>query len=134
MPIRLTSREYRVIAIVAVVVVLSFLVSVKYFWRAFPEASIDFRVNRAGSEKLADTFLRHRGFKMDGYRHAVIFDFNETAKLYLERTQGQERLNELTQGGAGPIRIWRWSHRWFKPLEKEEFGVEITPTGQLVGF
>ena len=32
------------------------------------------------------------------------------------------------------VRLWRWAYRWFRPQQKEEFGVEITPAGELAGF
>src|ERR1700722_12448461 len=133
MPIRLTSRAHRIIGIVVLVAVISLAISVKYFWRAFPEASIDFHVDRSDSTDLAAKFLQEQGVELSSYRHAAIFDYDDTEKLYLERTQGLERMNELT-GANGPIRIWRWAHRWFKPLEKEEFRVAVTPTGEIVGF
>src|SRR6516164_4524061 len=132
MPAKLTSRDYRIIGIVIVVAAASLAISVKYFWRAFPEASIEFKVSREQSARLAEKFLEERGLKIDAYRHASIFDFDETAKLYLERTLGLERLNDLARAG-GRIRIWRWSHRWFKPLEKEELRVQITPAGEVAG-
>jgi membrane protease YdiL (CAAX protease family) len=134
MPIKLTSKEYRIIAIVLIVSALSLVISLKYFWRAFPEASIDFRVNRGDSEELAEKFLAEYGFSLETHHHAVIFNYDDRAKLYLERTQGLPRMNQLTQAVTGPIHIWRWSHRWFKPLEKEEFRVDVSPAGGIVGF
>ncbi len=131
MPIKLTSENYKIIVAAGLVSAISLAVSVKYFWRAFPEASIEFRVNRDDSEPLAHKFLTERGIKVEGYRHAAIFDFDDDAKVYLERTQGLERMNRLTRG---PIHLWRWTHRWFRPQQKEEFRVEITPQGQVVGF
>ncbi|PYV22991.1 MAG: hypothetical protein DMG24_15195, partial [Acidobacteria bacterium] len=131
MPIRLTAAQYRIIALVVVVAALSSGVSLKYFWRAFPEASIDLRVNRDDSAPLATKFLRDRGFRVDAYLHAAIFAYDDDAKVYLERTQGLDRMNQLTRG---PIRLWRWSHRWFKPQQIEEFRVDVTPTGEVVGF
>ena len=131
MPIKLTSREYRIIAVVVVMAGISLAIGVKYFWRAFPEASIEFRVTRGDSEPLAQQFLAGRGIQWQGYRHAAIFEYDDEAKVYLERTQGLERMNTLTHG---PIRLWRWTHRWFKPLQKEEYRVDITPTGEMVGF
>jgi len=131
MPIRLSSKDYRVIAVAVAVSALALSVSVKYFWRAFPEASIDFRVNRAESQPLAEKFLAQRGVGPAGYRHAAVFGYSEETKLYLERTQGLERMNQLTRG---PIRLWRWSHRWFKPQQKEELRVDVTPSGEVVGF
>ena len=66
-----------------------------------------------------------------GYRHTAVFDYDDDAKVYLERTQGLARMNTLTRG---PIHLWHWSHRWFKPQQKEEFRVDVTPAGQVVGF
>ncbi len=131
MPIKLTSSDYRVIAVAVVVAGLSLGIGVKYFWRAFPEAAIDFRVNRDDSAPLAEKFLSERGLRLEGYRHAAVFNFDDSAKVYLERTQGLEQMNQLTRG---PIRLWRWSHRWFRPQQKEEFRVDIAPAGDVVGF
>jgi len=130
-PIRLTSSEYKVIAVAVVVSAMSLGVGVKYFWRAFPEAAIEFRVNRDDSVPLARQFLAARGIRPDGYRRVAIFDYDEQTKVYLERTQGLERMNGLTRGA---IRLWRWSHRWFKPQQQEEFRVDVTPAGEVVGF
>jgi membrane protease YdiL (CAAX protease family) len=110
---------------------ISLAIGVKYFSHAFPEAAIEFRVNRDDSTPLATRFLADRGMSTHGYRHAAVFDFDDNAKVYLERTQGLDRMNTLTRG---PIQLWHWSHRWFKPQQKEEFRVEVTPSGQVVGF
>jgi membrane protease YdiL (CAAX protease family) len=131
MPTKLTSIEYRVIAIAVIVMGVSLGVGVKYFWRAFPEAAIEFRVNRDDSAPIARQFLAQRGIRLEGYRHAAVFRYDDDAKVYLERTQGLERMNGLTRG---PIRLWRWSHRWFKPQQQEEFRVDVTPAGEVVGF
>jgi len=131
MPIKLTSAEYRIIAVAGVVMAVSLGVGVKYFWRAFPEAAIEFRVNRDDSEPLARRFLASRGVRLEGYRHVAVFRYDEDVKVYLERTQGLERMNGLTRG---PVRLWRWSHRWFKPQQQEEFRVDVTPAGGAVGF
>jgi membrane protease YdiL (CAAX protease family) len=131
MPVKLTSKQYRTIGIVIAVAAASLAIGVKYFWRAFPEAAIEFRVNRADSEPIASKFAAARGAKLAGYRHAAIFDYDGQAKVYLERTQGLERMNALTKG---PVHLWRWSHRWFKPEQKEEYRVDVTPTGQVVGY
>ena len=131
MPIKLTSTEHKIIAIVVLVAALSLGVGAKYFWRAFPEASIDFRVNRDDSAPIAEKFLAERGVRVEGYRHAAVFDFDDAAKVYVERTQGLERMNSLTRG---PLRLWRWSHRWFKPQQQEEYRVDVTPAGEVVRY
>jgi membrane protease YdiL (CAAX protease family) len=131
MSIKLTARDYRLIVIAVAVMVVSLAIGVKYFWRAFPEAAIEFRVNRDSSLSIAAKFLAERGIHVEGYRHAAIFDYDDQAKVYLERTQGLERMNALTRG---PLRLWRWSHRWFRPQQQEEFRVDVTPAGEVVGF
>src|SRR5207249_926817 len=66
-----------------------------------------------------------------GYRHASIFDFDDDAKVFLEREVGVEKSTKLLNS---TIRLWRWEHRWFRPLQKEEIKVEITTKGEPVGF
>jgi membrane protease YdiL (CAAX protease family) len=131
MPVKLTSRERRIIVVAIAVAALSLVIGIKYFSRAFPEASLNLRVNRTESRSVAEQFLASRGFHPDGYRHAAIFQYDDQAKLYLERTQGLAKMNQLARG---PVHLWRWSNRWFKPQQKEEFRVEVSTQGQVVGF
>ena len=131
MPIKLTTSDSKTIIGAILIAAVSLAIGVKYFSRAFPEAAIQFRVNRDDSAPLAEKFLAERGFKLDGYRHAAAFDYDDQAKVYLERTQGLERMNRLTRG---PIHLWHWSHRWFKPQQEEEFRVDMTPAGEVAGF
>ncbi|HEV2722461.1 MAG TPA: type II CAAX endopeptidase family protein, partial [Thermoanaerobaculia bacterium] len=32
------------------------------------------------------------------------------------------------------VRLWWWHHRWFRPLQEEEFAVDVAPTGEIVGY
>ena len=130
-PIKLGSREYKTIGIFLLVAAVSLGFALKYFTRAFPEATLDLRITRAQAQSIAEAFLAKRDLKVRGYEHAEVFSYDDEGKLYLERTQGLTRLNQLT---AGPIHMWRWSNRWFRPLEKEEFRVDVTPKGEVVGF
>ena len=131
MPIKLTGRDFRIIAAGLLVAAASLAVGIKYFRRAFPEASIAFHVTRDDSEPLARDFILARGAKPEGYLHAAVFGFDDQAKVYLERTQGLERLDALTNG---PVHLWRWSNRWFKPQQIEEYRVDVAPSGQIVGY
>jgi len=131
MPVKLTSAHYRIIGITVLLAAASLGVAIKYFSRAFPEASIDFKVSRAGSQSIASSFLAAHQLDVQGYRHAAAFDYDDDTKLYLERTLGLERMNQLT---SGPIHLWRWSHRWFKPQQIEEFRVDVTPQGAVAAF
>ncbi|MDE3178943.1 MAG: CPBP family intramembrane metalloprotease [Acidobacteriota bacterium] len=131
MPVKLKARQYIIIAAAVAVSAVSLVIALKYFSRAFPEATLHLRVDRGESGRIARDFLAARGFRLAGYQHAAAFQYDDTAKLYLERTQGLRRMNQLT---SGPVHLWRWTHRWFRPQQKEEFSVDVTPSGQVVGF
>jgi membrane protease YdiL (CAAX protease family) len=104
---------------------------VRNFYRAFPEASIDFKVSRDDARNVAGKFLGDQGYGLAGYRQAAQFTYDEEAKTFLERELGLERANRIM---GRRVRLWRWGYRWFRPLQKEEYNVEITPLGQLAGF
>ena len=101
------------------------------FPRAFPEASIDFQVNRTQSATVAGTFLLGQGHDLGRSKHASIFAYDEDAKIFLERELGLERAQGVY---ADPVRLWRWDHRWFVPHEKEELRVAITTDGRVVRY
>ena len=128
---RLYRKDLRLIGICAVVAAVSLFVGVKYFFRAFPEASIEFRTTKESSLPLAASFLAEAGIDPKGYRHASIFWFDEDAKVFIERELPVEERTKLLEG---TVRLWRWRHRWFRPLQKEEFQVDVTTKGELVGF
>jgi membrane protease YdiL (CAAX protease family) len=128
---RFGRSDYRFLAVCLTLLAVATWFSVRNFYRAFPEASIDFRVSRPEGETLASAFLAGRGYDTANYRRAASFSYDDNAKTFLEREAGPERANELL---GARIRLWRWSYRWFRPLQKEEFRVDITPHGDLAGF
>jgi membrane protease YdiL (CAAX protease family) len=99
------------------------------FSRAFPEASIDFKVTREEAVRRGAEALRARGFTLDGARALAIFDVDDEAKVYLERTLGLEKANPLF---ATTVPVWRWSVRWVRPLEKLEYRAAVAPDGRLL--
>ena len=128
---QLKSSDYRFIAVCLLLLAATAWFSIHNFYRAFPEASIDFRVNRDDGQALASRFLSGQGYRTDGYREASSFTFDDDAKTFLEREAGLEQANQMM---GTKIRLWRWSYRWFRPLQKEEYSVDITPRGEMVGF
>jgi membrane protease YdiL (CAAX protease family) len=106
-------------------------IALRYFHRAFPEAAIQFAVNRSQSDDVARAFLQRIGAHTDGYKHAAIFDYDEPTKTYLERQLGIARAQEVY---GRQVRLWRWSHRWFRPHQKEELSVDVTAAGEIAGF
>ena len=128
---RLRASDYRFIAISLALLAGTTWYSVRNFYRAFPEASIDFRVSREDARITAGNFLTSQGYRVEGYRQAARFAFDDDAKTFLEREAGLEQANRLM---GTRVRLWRWSYRWFRPQQKEEYSVDITPRGELAGF
>ena len=128
---RLDRGDARLILICLAITVVSLGIGTHYFYQAFPEATIDFRLTREEARSQAASFLEQRGFDLGGYHHAAVFNFDDGAKTFLEFELGLEGTSELIDD---PVRLWRWSHRWFRELQKEELRVEVTTTGDLVGF
>ncbi len=128
---RLNGADYRFIAVCLVLLAGTTWFSVRNFHRAFPEASIDFRVNRDQAQALASRFLGQQGYRAGGYRQASRFSYDDEAKIFLEREAGLEKANRIM---GRQVRLWRWSYRWFRPQQKEEYRVDITPSGEFVGF
>ena len=128
---RFSARDYRFIAACLVLFAVTTWFSARNFYRAFPEASIDFRVNRDQGRALAGKFLAAQGYQTAGYREAESFTYDDEAKTFLEREAGLEQANHLL---GTRIRLWRWSYRWFRPQHKEEFQADITQAGEVAGF
>jgi len=128
---RLEGRDIRLILVCAGLTLVSLFVGTHFFYDAFPEATIDFRITRDEARVRGASFLEHRGLDLVDYRHAAVFEFDDQAKTFLERERGIEGASDLI---GQPVRLWRWSNRWFRELHKEEYRVEITTTGDLVGF
>ena len=131
MEIKLTRKDLAFIGGCVLVAAVSLAVGVHYFYRAFPEASIDFRVTRDEAQAQAADFLASRGFDLADYRHSAIFRYDNQTKTFLERELG---LEGATQVIGDPVQLWRWSNRWVRQLEKEEFQATVTTSGELVSF
>ncbi len=131
-----TRNEKLILLVAAVAAAAAGVFAWTNFTRAFPEAHLTFAVNRVSSQPVAEQFLRQRAPRaaaaLSGRRHAAIFQVEDDAKIYLERELGLERLGELTR--ARQVRLWNWSHRYFRPLDKEEVRVEVAPEGEVIGF
>jgi Type II CAAX prenyl endopeptidase Rce1-like len=128
---KLDRKDLRFVLACLLVIVAGAAITAALFRRAFPEASIEFKVNRGEARRLAEAFLRGRGENLAGTRFAGQFDVDDTAKTYLERELGLERAGRLYGREA---KIWRWRMRWFRSGAKEEERAAFSPLGDLVGF
>jgi len=128
---QLDRRDRRFLAASAVVIVLGAAITGALFRRAFPEASIEFRVNRTQARALGEKLLSERGRDVAGARYAGEFDVDDAAKVYLERELGLERAS-LIYGRE--VKIWQWRMRWFRSGVKAEERVAVSPLGALIDY
>src|SRR6516162_4990577 len=107
---RLDRSDFRFIIICLAVIGAGALITIPLFYRAFPEASIQFKVNRSEARRQAEAFLASRGRKIADAHFAGRFDIEDDAKVYLERELGLERAGAFYGKDA---KVWRWSMRWY---------------------
>ena len=128
---RLDSKDAKVLLLWIIAGVLGAVVAHTYFFRAFPEASVEFKVPRADALAMAKQFAAAQGARLEGYDSSIVFDVDDTAKTYLEREVGLQQANQMM---AKDVHIWYWQTRFFRPLQKEEFFVDVDPGGGIVGY
>jgi membrane protease YdiL (CAAX protease family) len=128
---RLTGSDKRGLLLWVMLGILGVLFAHHYYFRAFPEASVDFKVSRGEALRRAQAFVAAQGENIDGYRSAIAFDVDETAKTYLEREVRLQQANRLM---SSQLNIWYWDVRFFRPQQEEEFDLRVSPSGNIVGY
>ena len=128
---RLSSSEKRALLLWILVAIAGAVFASKYFFHAFPEASVDFRISRSEALRRAQDFVTSLGENLSGYRSAIVFDVDDDAKTYLERELGLRQANQLM---SSQLKIWYWDVRFFRPQQEEEFRVSVTPAGSIAGY
>ena len=128
---RLSGSDKRVLLLWVVAGILGMLFAYKYFFRAFPEASVNFQVSREEALERSKKFVAGLGESISGYQSTIVFDVDDNAKVYLERQLGLQQANRLM---SSELNIWFWQVRFFKPQQEEEFRVSVNPAGQIVGY
>ncbi len=128
---RLTGSDKRALLLWVLAGIVGVWFAHHYFFRAFPEASVDFRVSRGEALKRAQTFVSGMGENIGGYRSSIVFNVDDNAKTYLERELGLQQANQLM---SSELNIWYWDVRFFRPLQEEEFDVRVSPAGNIVGY
>ena len=128
---RLTGSEKRALILWVVAGILGMVFAHRYFFRAFPEASVNFQVSREEALSRAQKFVGSLGEDVSGYQSAIVFDVDDNAKTYLEREMGLQQANQLM---SSELHIWYWKVRFFRPQQEEEFRVRVSPSGEIVGY
>src|SRR5216684_2573656 len=128
---RLTGSDKRALLLWVLAGIIGIVFAQKYFFRAFPEASVNFQVSREEALTRAQKFVTGSSESVSGYRSAIVFNVDDNAKVYLERQLGLQEANRLM---SSELNIWFWDVRFFKPLHEEEFSVRVSPAGKVVAY
>lgn len=128
---RLTGQDKRALILWIVFGLAGMWFAHRYFFQAFPEASVDFKVSRADARAQAKSFVEGLGENLSGYQSTIAFEVDESAKTYLERELGLQQANRLM---SSELNIWYWEVRFFRPLQEEEFRVRVNPAGKVVAY
>ena len=128
---RLTISDKRALVLWVIAGILGAVFAQKYFFRAFPEASVNFQVSREEAQARAQKFVTGLGENVSGYQSTIVFQVDDNAKVYLERQVGLQEANRLM---SSELNIWFWEVRFFQPQQEEEFRVNVSPAGQIVGY
>ena len=128
---RLTSSDKKELLLWVLLGVVGAVFAQRYFFQAFPEASVDFKVSRSEALARAQKFVGSMGEDISGYQSAIVFDVDDNAKTYLEREVGLQQANLLM---STRLNIWYWDARFFRPGQEEEFYVRVSPAGEIVGY
>ena len=128
---RLEAKDLRVLALWILLGVAGAWYAHHYFFVAFPEAAVDFRVSRADALEAAKKFVTAQGQILEGYQSSIVFQVDDNAKTYLERELGLALANRLM---SQEISVWYWEARFFRPQQEEEFRVQVSPAGLVTGY
>lgn len=126
--LRLSPKEWLVFFALAVVSTAA------WFRFGYPQFSaIDLSVGKGQALATAREFLQKRGVDHRGYLTAAVFDSDDWADTYLQKTMGLEREEEFVRRNG--CEMFSWQVRFFKQFQKEEYAVEISPSsGRIIAF
>ncbi|GAC1701818.1 MAG: hypothetical protein NVS9B4_05840 [Candidatus Acidiferrum sp.] len=128
---RLSAKTKRALILWVLAGIIGAVFAHKYYFRAFPEASVNFKVSRGEALAHAKQFVTGLGEDVRGYQSVIVFNVDEGAKTYLERELGLAQANRLM---SSELNIWFWDVRFFQPQQEEEFSVRVNPGGEIVGY
>jgi hypothetical protein len=125
---RISRREWFIFVFIAI---LFFGLWYKFGYPQFK--FVDLSIDKKEALRIARHYLTSRGFNLDGYSRAIVFETSEWADRYLQKTLGLKLEDEFMR--EHDYELFYWRIRFFKELKKEEYSVEISPkTGGLLSF
>lgn len=132
MKIKIGKKQILTLSIFFVISLIFLIFGITNYELAFSEASVDMEYSRTEIQQICTDFIEFQGFNPDSeYKKTVIFSSDSIAKTFVDKEFGIEKLEQLTEQGYN---IWHWTCRRFKPLQKEEFILNFSPSGKIKMF
>src|SRR3954463_1118734 len=128
---RLNRSDWLFLAVCVLLAAGSLTVVLNWFTAAFPEASLDLRGDRQSSLKIAEPLLASQKVTTAELKHTATFESDDDSRIFLQRSLGLDKANAVVKRG---VHLWAWHHRWFKPLQEEEWQIDVAPTGEVTGY
>ena len=90
-------------------------------------------IDRPQAVARADEYLRMRGVDSRGFLRACVFESDDQADRFLQKSIGPAAEEAFL--ARHRYELFSWNVRFFKPLQKEEYDVTISPSsGEVIGF
>ncbi|MCX5704171.1 MAG: hypothetical protein NT066_06765, partial [Candidatus Omnitrophica bacterium] len=94
---------------------------------------LDLSIDRKEALSKAEFYLASRGIHPKGYFKAIVFEANDWADRYLQKTIGIKSEEEFIK--KHDYELFSWEVRFFKELKKEEYVVILSPkSGNILSF
>ena len=95
-------------------------------------AVVDLSVTKESALVKAEDYLKSRGVNPGDYSKAQVFESDNWADRYLQKTLGVSSDNFIIKHGYD---LFYWEIRFFKELEKEEYRIRVSSkTGKVIGY
>jgi hypothetical protein len=96
-------------------------------------AFVDLAVDKKEAVAKAGAYLGSLGVDVKKYSQAAVFETDNWADRYLQKTLGLKAEEEFIRRQG--YELFSWKVRFFKELKKEEYTVGVSPkSGNIVGF
>lgn len=107
-----------------------------YCWYQFSFSQIaflNFSLNRTKALNIAQTYLHNKDVDVSTYQSAIVFNMDNNANKYLQRTIGFENLAKFLE--THDFDMFFWIVRFYRENEKEEYRLGISSsTGEVIAF
>lgn len=96
-------------------------------------AFVDLSVDKKEALNRAESYLASLGVDHKQYLKAIVFDSDDWADRYLQKTLGLKEEEEFIR--QQNFELFSWQVRFFKELQKEEYIITVSPkSGNILNF